>query len=115
MDIILVHCYYITTYNNLKLSGKKVFGIFLVFGIHNVFKKGELKAMVFKFIIREDLSKRILNLQAMTIIIKGGIHLSQYVCMVCNYIYYEREGKAFEDLPEDWTCPQCGAPKTHFQ
>lgn len=41
--------------------------------------------------------------------------MSQYVCMVCNFIYYEREGKAFEDLDEDWGCPQCGAGKDHFQ
>jgi len=45
----------------------------------------------------------------------GGIIVSQYICLVCNFIYYEREGKAWEDLEEDWVCPQCGAPKCHFQ
>ncbi|NBK25968.1 MAG: rubredoxin, partial [Spirochaetia bacterium] len=23
-------------------------------------------------------------------------------------------GTAFEDLPEDWVCPLCGAPKSDF-
>lgn len=49
--------------------------------------------------------------------------LKKYVCQVCGYIYDpatgdpERgipPGTAFEDLPKDWTCPLCGAPKTKF-
>jgi rubredoxin len=24
-------------------------------------------------------------------------------------------GKAFEDLPEDWACPVCGAAKSDFE
>ena len=24
-------------------------------------------------------------------------------------------GTAFEDLPEDWTCPECGAGKEDFE
>lgn len=36
-------------------------------------------------------------------------------CTVCNYIYDEkREGKKFSDLPDDWTCPVCNAPKSAF-
>lgn len=42
--------------------------------------------------------------------------MSQYVCMVCDFIYYEREGAAWEDLDdEEWSCPMCGAGKSHFQ
>ena len=37
-------------------------------------------------------------------------------CTVCNWIYDEEvEGKAFSDLPEDYTCPVCGAPKSAFE
>ncbi|MFC2157260.1 thiamine pyrophosphate-binding protein [Acidobacteriota bacterium] len=37
-------------------------------------------------------------------------------CSVCGYIYdEERERIPFEELPENWTCPQCGAPKSAFQ
>ncbi len=36
-------------------------------------------------------------------------------CIVCNYIYDEkRERKKFSELPSDWTCPVCNAPKTAF-
>ena len=40
----------------------------------------------------------------------------QYVCQVCGYIYdEEKEGVAFADLPADWKCPLCGAPKSEFR
>lgn len=31
----------------------------------------------------------------------------KYVCSVCGYVYdpAEHDGKAFEDLPDDWKCP----------
>lgn len=39
----------------------------------------------------------------------------KYKCNLCGYIYDEEvEGTKFEDLPEDWTCPVCGAPKSEF-
>lgn len=43
--------------------------------------------------------------------------MNKYKCKVCSYIYdpAENEGKSFEDLPADWTCPQCGAAKTEFE
>lgn len=35
-----------------------------------------------------------------------------YVCGVCGYVY---EGSVpFEELPEDYTCPICGQPKSVF-
>ena len=40
----------------------------------------------------------------------------KYKCTVCGYIYDdEKENTKFVDLPEDWTCPLCGAPKNQFQ
>lgn len=39
----------------------------------------------------------------------------KYRCTVCGHIYdEEREGVKFADLPETWTCPTCGAPKSKF-
>jgi rubredoxin len=36
-------------------------------------------------------------------------------CTVCGYVYDEAaEGMKFEDLPEDWKCPVCLAPKEAF-
>lgn len=39
----------------------------------------------------------------------------KYRCTVCGHIYdEEREGVKFADLPDTWTCPTCGAPKSKF-
>lgn len=39
----------------------------------------------------------------------------KYVCPICGYVYdEEKEGVAFADLPESWTCPLCGAEKSAF-
>jgi rubredoxin len=36
-------------------------------------------------------------------------------CTICGYVYDEaKEGKKFEDLPDDWMCPVCNAPKDAF-
>jgi rubredoxin len=49
--------------------------------------------------------------------------MKQYLCSVCGYIYDEAAGipedqiapgTKFEDLPEDWVCPLCGAAKSEF-
>jgi len=35
---------------------------------------------------------------------------------VCGWIYDEaKEGTPFTDLPDDWVCPECGAPKDAFE
>ena len=47
-----------------------------------------------------------------------------YVCSACNYSYDPAAGDpesgvapgtAFEDLPEDWACPLCGAGMDAFE
>jgi rubredoxin len=49
--------------------------------------------------------------------------MSRWECP-CGYIYDPAEGDAennvligtsFEDLPEGWTCPKCGAEKEFFE
>ncbi|MGE5173809.1 MAG: rubredoxin [Betaproteobacteria bacterium] len=36
-------------------------------------------------------------------------------CTICGYIYDDtKEGTKFEDLPDDWNCPVCNAPKDAF-
>ena len=53
-----------------------------------------------------------------------GLTMSKWQCTVCGYIYDPAEGDpqsgvapgtAFEDLPEDWVCPICGASKKDFE
>ncbi len=50
--------------------------------------------------------------------------MAKYVCSVCGYIYDEATGipeagiapgTKWEDLPEDWVCPLCGATKAEFE
>ncbi|MDO4839748.1 MAG: rubredoxin [Desulfovibrionaceae bacterium] len=42
--------------------------------------------------------------------------MMNYVCDVCGYEYDPAENNniPFEDLPEDWVCPVCGAGKEEF-
>jgi len=50
--------------------------------------------------------------------------MDKYVCSVCGYVYDSEEGDPdnginpgtpFEDLPDDWTCPDCGVSKDEFE
>jgi len=50
--------------------------------------------------------------------------LAKYVCSSCGYTYDESAGSPdqgiapgtrWEDLPDDWACPLCGAPKSMFE
>ena len=50
--------------------------------------------------------------------------MSKFVCTVCGYIYDESAGipdkgivpgTKWEDLPDDWVCPICGAAKAEFE
>lgn len=38
----------------------------------------------------------------------------KYVCNICKYEYSD-ELVSFEELPDDWVCPICGAPKSVFK
>ena len=50
--------------------------------------------------------------------------MTKYICTVCDYIYDPEvgdpdngvePGTAFEDLPDDWVCPDCGVEKSEFE
>lgn len=50
--------------------------------------------------------------------------MKKYICTVCHYEYNPEVGDpdngipagiAFEDLPEDWTCPLCAVGKDMFE
>lgn len=42
--------------------------------------------------------------------------MKKWKCTVCGYIYDEaQEDMPFASLPEDWTCPRCGAPLSAFR
>lgn len=50
--------------------------------------------------------------------------MEKWECLVCGWIYDPAKGDPsqgipprtpFEELPEDWLCPECGAPKDMFE
>jgi rubredoxin len=55
---------------------------------------------------------------------KGAKDMEKYRCLICGYIYDPDvgdpdngidAGAAFEDLPDSWVCPECGAGKDEFE
>jgi len=55
---------------------------------------------------------------------QGGRKMDRYVCQICGYVYDPEKGDPendiapgtkFEDLPDDWVCPICGAGKDDFE
>ena len=50
--------------------------------------------------------------------------MKKYKCLMCGYIYDPdsgdadggiEAGTAFEDIPDDWVCPECGVGKEEFE
>jgi rubredoxin len=50
--------------------------------------------------------------------------MKTWICVVCGFIYEEEKGwpedgipagMAWEDVPADWKCPECGASKAEFE
>ena len=50
--------------------------------------------------------------------------MDKYECIVCGYIYDPIKGDiesgiaagtSFDELPDDWVCPVCGASKDQFE
>lgn len=50
--------------------------------------------------------------------------MKKYVCTACGYVYDPevgdpdsgiKPGTSFEDIPDDWVCPECGVGKDLFE
>jgi rubredoxin len=55
---------------------------------------------------------------------KRSEKMEKWECTACGYIYDPEKGDPenginpgtpFEELPDDWVCPQCGVGKEFFQ
>ena len=47
----------------------------------------------------------------------------KFICQICDHVYDEEKGDPdsglapgtrWEDIPADWSCPECGATKADF-
>jgi rubredoxin len=56
--------------------------------------------------------------------ILNNMEYRKYICIVCGWIYDEAEGHEedglapgtrWEDIPDDWECPDCGVTKEDFE
>jgi len=50
--------------------------------------------------------------------------MKQYMCVICGFVYDEEKGHPdediapgtkWEDVPANWSCPDCGARKEDFE
>jgi len=57
-------------------------------------------------------------------ILKEDAVMNRYQCTICGYLYDPEKGDPgngvkpgtrFEDLPNDWVCPVCGAGEDMFE
>lgn len=63
--------------------------------------------------------------KSLLLVIQGKkITMNRYMCLLCGYIYDEKEGDPangilagtlWKDIPLTWRCPDCGAMKEDFE
>ena len=50
--------------------------------------------------------------------------MKKWQCIICGFIYDEEKGipedgippgTLWNDIPDDWMCPDCGVGKEHFE
>ncbi len=55
---------------------------------------------------------------------EGGEEYKVWMCIICGWMYEEETGAPeeglepgtrWEDVPDDWCCPDCGAAKEDFE
>lgn len=74
------------------------------------------------FTVFGKLKDKALRTAAVKVLQEG--FMDRYVCSVCGYVYDPEQGDpdngvepgtAFENVPDSWTCPICGASKSDFE
>jgi rubredoxin len=55
---------------------------------------------------------------------ENTVQYKTWMCLICGFIYEEEKGlpddgiapgTRWEDVPMNWTCPECGARKEDFE
>jgi rubredoxin len=39
----------------------------------------------------------------------------EYVCVICDHVHNEETEGKWEDLPDDFMCPECGGMKMDYE
>jgi len=64
----------------------------------------------------------ILSVESMTT--ENQVQFKTWMCLICGWVYDEAAGlpdegiapgTRWEDVPMNWTCPECGARKDDFE
>lgn len=64
------------------------------------------------------------NAQPANATVEDRPHFRSWVCVLCGLVYNERDGRPddgiapgtrWEDVPDDWICPDCGTSKADFE
>jgi rubredoxin len=71
-----------------------------------------------------DFSARLRHPFTINTLTKTEVTMDRYVCTLCGYVYDPEAGDPdsgvapgtkWEDVPDDWECPVCGAGKDDFE
>ncbi|HER25052.1 MAG TPA: High molecular weight rubredoxin [Candidatus Atribacteria bacterium] len=91
----------------------------LTYDYYHQVQKGVSPKNAPTYIPKEEKSREKINTER-----KEFKKMSKFKCTVCGYIYESEKGDPesgvnpgtpFEDLPDDWVCPVCGASKDEFE
>jgi len=70
------------------------------------------------------MSRRREEARSITMSDASDVPFRTWMCLSCGYLYEEEKGvpeegiapgTRWEDVPTDWTCPECGARKENFE
>ena len=68
--------------------------------------------------------RQIVQLIIARLLIPDASLMKKYMCLICGWIYDEetgwpedglKAGTLWNDVPMNWTCPECGARKDDFE
>lgn len=64
------------------------------------------------------------NVRTVSAAVDDNPPFKSWVCVLCGLVYSEQDGwpdegiapgTRWEDVPEDWVCPDCGTSKADFE
>jgi rubredoxin len=94
----------------------------MTYAFYHQVKNGKAPSTAPTFIVEDDVSVKSTD-DAGVSTKKEAVEMDKYECTLCGWVYDPElgdpdsgiePGTRFEDIPEDWVCPVCGASKDQF-